>query len=263
MGLLSEARFVLGVGSGGAGNAYFSSLGLPNRPVAVMRDFLVVLRALLAGEEVTYSGPGLQLSRSDRLEPAPGARVPRGLGSPDVASGRRRRGRRVAQLGHARGNRLEPPARRGGCSVGRTRSFDAPAVHVHPRVRRRRRRGRAPGASRPGARLRPGSTRCRSVSLVSRSLCPDGLRRTALRELEALRETGASFDQLVARVPDDLLTSVGYYGPARGAAERYAALSVGLDETIVRVITARPGLSAVTATLEALTPAKIRAVSPS
>ena len=36
----------------------------------------------------------------------------------------------------------------------------------------------------------------------------------ALRELEALRETGASFDQLVARVPDDLLTSVGYYGPA-------------------------------------------------
>ena len=111
VGLLSEARFVLGVGSGGAGNAYFSSLGLPNRPVAVMRDFLVVLRALLAGEEVTYSGPGAPaLAGSDRLEPAPGARVPRRLGSPDVASGRRRRGRRVAQLGHARANRLEPPS---------------------------------------------------------------------------------------------------------------------------------------------------------
>jgi hypothetical protein len=52
---------------------------------------------------------------------------------------------------------------------------------------------------------------------------------------------------------------VGYYGPAADAPAAFARLSAGLDETIVRVITARPGPAPVRQAMEALTPALIRA----
>ena len=56
-----------------------------------------------------------------------------------------------------------------------------------------------------------------------------------------------------------MLQAVGYYGPAAAAPAAFARLSVGLDEAIVRVITARPGLEPVIAAMAALTPALIRA----
>jgi hypothetical protein len=80
-----------------------------------------------------------------------------------------------------------------------------------------------------------------------------------LSDLEARRANGASVAELVDAAPDELLRAVGYYGPARDAAAAYAKLTVGLDETIVRIITARPGPEAVVHALTALTPAAIRA----
>jgi hypothetical protein len=56
-----------------------------------------------------------------------------------------------------------------------------------------------------------------------------------------------------------MLRAVGYFGPASGAASAYAELSAGLDETIVRIITARKGTAPVIEAMEALTPARIRA----
>jgi alkanesulfonate monooxygenase SsuD/methylene tetrahydromethanopterin reductase-like flavin-dependent oxidoreductase (luciferase family) len=82
-----------------------------------------------------------------------------------------------------------------------------------------------------------------------------------LSELEERRELGEQMDILVAAAPDEMLTAVGYFGPAAGAAEAYARLSRGLDETIVRVITARPGLEPVVAAMEALAPERIRAAA--
>jgi alkanesulfonate monooxygenase SsuD/methylene tetrahydromethanopterin reductase-like flavin-dependent oxidoreductase (luciferase family) len=82
-----------------------------------------------------------------------------------------------------------------------------------------------------------------------------------LTELEERRGRGEDLDALVAAAPDELLTSVGYYGPAAGAPEAFARLSAGLDETIVRVITTRPGADKVVATLQALTPDRIRAAA--
>ena len=61
VGAVSGGRFVLGIGSGGAGERHFSALGMPNRPIAVMRDYLTIVRGLLAGEEVTYDGPALRI----------------------------------------------------------------------------------------------------------------------------------------------------------------------------------------------------------
>jgi hypothetical protein len=80
-----------------------------------------------------------------------------------------------------------------------------------------------------------------------------------LSDLESRRSTGATMDDLVDAAPDELLTAVGYFGPASGAPQAYAKLTPGLDETVVRIVTARPGLDPVVAAMAALTPDRIRA----
>ena len=80
-----------------------------------------------------------------------------------------------------------------------------------------------------------------------------------LRELEARRDRGATPSELVDAVPEQMLQAVGYYGPAAAAPAAFARLSAGLDQAIVRVITARPRLEPVIAALAALTPAFVRA----
>jgi hypothetical protein len=79
-----------------------------------------------------------------------------------------------------------------------------------------------------------------------------------LTRLEARRDNGEPVGALVSGIPDEFLCSVGYFGSAAGAAEAFARLSLGLDEAIVRIVPARPGLEPVAASLEALTPARIR-----
>jgi hypothetical protein len=58
-----------------------------------------------------------------------------------------------------------------------------------------------------------------------------------------------------------MLRAVGYFGPAAAAPAAFARLSAGLDETIVRIITARPGPRPVVEAMAALTPSAIRAAS--
>ena len=84
-----------------------------------------------------------------------------------------------------------------------------------------------------------------------------------LGELERRRDRGTSMADLVDAAPEELLQAVGYYGPAGPAPAAFARLSAGLDETVVRVVTARPGLEPVTQAMAALTPALIRGVEPS
>jgi hypothetical protein len=79
-----------------------------------------------------------------------------------------------------------------------------------------------------------------------------------LTELEERRDRGADMPELVAAAPDEMLKAVGYYGPAKEAPATFRKLSKGLDEAIVRIITARPGLEPVVAAMTALTPALIR-----
>ena len=53
---LSDGRFVLGVGTGGYGPKFWASVGLPDRPIAIMRQYVGAIRGLLACEQVT-AGP--------------------------------------------------------------------------------------------------------------------------------------------------------------------------------------------------------------
>jgi hypothetical protein len=79
-----------------------------------------------------------------------------------------------------------------------------------------------------------------------------------LSELEQRRDRGTAMPELVAAAPDAMLRAVGYYGPPDQAPAAFARLSAGLDEAVVRVITARPGIEPVAAAMAALTPALIR-----
>src|ERR1700733_15094929 len=75
---LSSGRFVLGLGTGGYGPGFWASVGLPDRPIAVMRAYVTEVRALLAGQQVTASrittragiGPGSP-GGLEGLPPAP------------------------------------------------------------------------------------------------------------------------------------------------------------------------------------------------
>ena len=79
-----------------------------------------------------------------------------------------------------------------------------------------------------------------------------------LSELERRRDRGAAMPELVDAASEEMLQAVGYYGPAAPAPAAFARLSAGLDEAIVRIITARPGLEPVGAAMAALTPSLIR-----
>src|SRR5687767_7987351 len=62
---ITGGRFTLGIGSGDVHDlTQRRLLGLQEaRPLALARDYLVTLRALLAGQEVTYDGPTVRLHR--------------------------------------------------------------------------------------------------------------------------------------------------------------------------------------------------------
>lgn len=69
----SSGRFVLGIGTGGSGPAFWQSLGLANRPIAHMRDYTVAVKDLLAGRTVTSTGPMVHLRDASLglLDPLP------------------------------------------------------------------------------------------------------------------------------------------------------------------------------------------------
>ncbi len=64
--------------------------------------------------------------------------------------------------------------------------------------------------------------------------------RTGISVVPAARDRGAAMPELVDAASEEMLQAVGYYGPAVPAPAAFARLSAGLDEAIVRIVTARP-----------------------
>lgn len=267
LGELTGERFVLGVGSGSIHSpAYRHSLGLPDWPsIALMRDFLVTLRALLAGERVDYDGPAVRLHGISL-----GARRPSGGPPP-----------RVPLLLGALGPRMLRLA--GEAADGAALNWCTPEQIAWSRERVAEgaaRAGRDPAAARLVEYIRVcvdedegAARRAFARAVLGYALAPPGGSQdhgyrahfarmgfdAALSDLEARRDRGAAREELIERFPDDLLRLVGYYGPAAGAAAAFARLAQGLDTAIVRVVPARPGLAAVTAVLDACRPDLVRA----
>jgi alkanesulfonate monooxygenase SsuD/methylene tetrahydromethanopterin reductase-like flavin-dependent oxidoreductase (luciferase family) len=257
---LSSGRFVLGLGTGGYGPSFWDSVGLPNRPITVMRNYATAIRQLLAGETVTSDGPGVRLrSASLGVPDLPAAPVYLAALGPqmlrlagEVADG--------ALLNWATPERIALSRTRiaeGAARAGRVPA-DIPLtmyvrVCIDDDVAAAR---RAFGAQVLGyAMSRPGIPPTAGYRGLFAQMGFD----QALRELEDRRDRGAALPELVDAAPDDLFRAVGYYGPAAGAPAVFARLSAGLDETIVRIITARPGPEPVIKAMTALTPPAIRA----
>ncbi len=269
---LSHGRFVLGLGTGGYGPGFWASVGQPNRPIAVMREYVTEVRNLLAGRQVTAGkvvgadsagtlGWPHSASLAVRdLPPAPvylaalGPQMLRLAG--ETADGALLNWATPDRIGASR-TEIDAGAARAGRDPGSVPMTMYIRVCIDDDEAAAR---QALGAQVLGYALgRPG-------------IPPDSGYRglfTAmgfsdkLAELEQRRERGATMSELVIAAPDDMLQAVGYYGPADAAPAAFARLSGGLDEAIVRIITARPGLEPVTAAMAALTPSLIRSEPPS
>jgi alkanesulfonate monooxygenase SsuD/methylene tetrahydromethanopterin reductase-like flavin-dependent oxidoreductase (luciferase family) len=269
---LSSGRFVLGLGTGGYGPGFWASVGLPDRPIAVMREYITQVRALLDGKTVT-AGPPASAAGSVGAG-APGWPRPSSLGLADlptapvylaalgpqmlrlageVADGALLNWATPERIAASRAMIDEGIAQadRGAGAVPITMYI---RVCIDDDVAAARQAlgmqvlGYAMGH--PGVPQRAGY----------RGLFTQMGFDEQLSELEARRDLGEALPQLVAAAPDRMLQAVGYYGPAAEAPAAFARLSSGLDEAIVRVITARPGLEAVSQAMTALAPSLIRAV---
>jgi 5,10-methylenetetrahydromethanopterin reductase len=259
---LSGGRFVLGLGTGGYGPGFWAAAGLPDRPIAVMRSYTTAIRGLLAGETVTSGGltlgPRTTSLRAGRLPPVPlylaalGPQMLRLAG--EVADG--------ALLNWATPERIAvSKALIAEGAAGSEREAGSVPTTMYVRVCvdddvavARRALG---GQVLSYAMAAPGTPRTAGYRGMFGQMGFD----TVLSDLEDRRDRGVQLGELVDDAPDELLQAVGYYGPVAGAAAAYARLSAGLDETVVRIITARPGIEPVIEAMTALTPALIRAAT--
>ncbi|HEX2037401.1 MAG TPA: LLM class flavin-dependent oxidoreductase [Chloroflexota bacterium] len=249
-------RFVLGVGTGGAYSAaQQQAYGLPAQPpLPLMRDYLTVLRRLLAGERVEYEGRtlslhGVQLAFQPPRVPvylgALGPRMVRLAG--EAADGVSLNWCTPEQVAWSR-QRVEEGSRRAGRAPAEVRVMEYIRVCVDGEEAVAR-RGLA-RATLGYAMARPGVSKALGYRAHFTRMGFDAI----LSELEARRDAGASQDEVAEACPAELLSAVGYFGPAAGARAALRRLSAGLDEAVVRVVPARPGVEAVLATLRACRP---------
>ena len=258
---LSAGRFVLGLGTGGYGPGFWSSVGLPDRPIAVMREYVTQVRGLLAGEQVTAGpviaaagAPGWPRTASLGIEDPPPAPVYLAALGPqmlrlagETADGALLNWATPERVAASRA-RVEEGAARAGRAPGTVGLTMYIRVCVDDDVAAAR---QALGTQVLGYAMgRPGVPRGAGYRGLFAQMGFDA----ELSELERRRDRGAAMPDLVAAVPEEMLRAVGYYGPAAGAPAAFARLSAGLDEAVVRIVTARPGLGPVAEAMAALTP---------
>jgi alkanesulfonate monooxygenase SsuD/methylene tetrahydromethanopterin reductase-like flavin-dependent oxidoreductase (luciferase family) len=266
---LSSGRFVLGLGTGGYGPGFWASVGLPDRPIAVMREYVTEVRGLLAGQQVTAGpivardgtgpgAPGWPRSASlglASLPPAPvylaalGSQMLRLAG--EIADGALLNWATPERIAVSRAQ-VDAGAARAGRDPGAVPMTMYIRVCIDDDVAAAR---QAFGAQVLGYAMgRPGTPQGAGY----RGLFAQMGFGAELDELEQRRDRGAAMPELVAAASDEMLGAVGYYGPAAPASAAFARLSAGLDEAIVRIVTTRPGLEPVGEAMAALTPSLIR-----
>jgi alkanesulfonate monooxygenase SsuD/methylene tetrahydromethanopterin reductase-like flavin-dependent oxidoreductase (luciferase family) len=256
---ITGGRFTLGIGSGDIHDlSQRRLLGLQEaRPLALARDYLVTLRALLSGEEVTYDGPTVRLHRVKLEVSMPttpvilGALGPRMLQlAGEAADGVGLNWCVPEQIAWSRARIAE-----GAAKVGRDPSEVKLIEYIRVSVDEdedaaRRAYMRALfryAIARPGVPKHLGYR-----GHFGRMGFED-----ALSALEERRDRGASLEELYDAMPVDLARKVGYFGPAAGAAAAFRKLAAGLDVALVRVVPARPTLESAVAVMEACRPSLV------
>ncbi|MGQ4809068.1 putative coenzyme F420-dependent oxidoreductase [Candidatus Entotheonellaceae bacterium PAL068K] len=257
---LTGSRFIMGIGAGGAYRPKArQSLGLPRfSALSLMRDYLITVRQLVAGEEVDYQGEVVTLQGITLgITPAPCTPVYLGALGPqmlrlagELADGVCLNWCTPAQIAWSRERIAEGAARAGrdpaSIKVAEyIRICVADDVDMARRAFARATMGYALGQKVPTARERQMGYRAHFERLGFTE---------ELAELDRMRERGAAADEVADAFPPELLQQVGYYGAADGAAAAFCRLAEGLDVAIVRVVAARPGMDSSLATIQACRP---------
>jgi alkanesulfonate monooxygenase SsuD/methylene tetrahydromethanopterin reductase-like flavin-dependent oxidoreductase (luciferase family) len=257
LAIRTGGRFVLGLGSGDIHSAdYRRTYGLPpHRPLALMRDWLTVLRGLLGGGPVTHDGHTLSLRGvSLGAAPPPVPLIVGGLGP------------KMVQLAGELGDGLAPNwcaeehlawmreqlaigARRAGRDPSMLRIFEYIRVSVDDRDLDAARRALA----RATLRYAFGRSNAPKDQGYRGHFGRMGF-EAEIGALEARRDAGATVAELIEAFPASLLRAVGYFGAADGAAPAFRRLASGLDVAIVRVVPSGPGLDPIRAVMRACRP---------
>ncbi len=259
VGELTGGRCIAGLGSGSIVSPEFQrSYNLPpHPPIAMMRDYITTVRALLRGEKVDYSGRTLSLHNVQLSFRPPAVPVFLGALGPqmlrlagEVSDGAALNWCTPEQIAESRA-RVNAGAERAGRDPSEVRlaeyirvcidDDEAMARRAYTRSAMGYALGRQPDAPQSGYRAHFG----RMGFDVD------------LRRIEEGRAKGMPEEEVVDAFPPELLKAVGYYGPAGGAAAAFRRLSEGLDIAVVRVVAARPGVESVRAVMRACAPALV------
>ncbi|MEO8539749.1 MAG: LLM class flavin-dependent oxidoreductase [bacterium] len=253
---LTGGKFILGIGTGGIyGTDYQEMHGLPAWPVVrMMREYLVTLRASLAGEVVTHKGTVVNLSGLQMIgRPLEVPLYTAALGP---------------QMLHLAGELAD------GVSL----NWTAPSMRAWVReevAKGAAKAGRDPSSIRITEYIRvcigddEDAARVAFVrAFMGYALSRPGAPKTSgyrghfirmgydevLTKIEARRDAGAAEADLIDMFPQEFLREMGYYGKAAGAPAALARLSEGLDLAIVRIVGVRPGIEAARAVMRACRP---------
>ncbi len=263
---ITGGKFIMGIGSGGAYRPQArAALGVGRMSaLALMRDYLSVIRPLVKGERVDYEGEtttlkGMRLA----MRPAPetpvylGALGPRMLEmSGELADGASLNWCTPEQIAWSR-ERIAEGAAKAGRNPSEINVAEYIRICVDDDIDAARvalakaTMGYALGASVPTERERQLGYRAHFERMGFTD---------ELADLDEMRKKGASRDEVAEAFPAEILQSVGYFGKADGAAAAVARLAEGLDTAIVRVVAARRGVDSTLAVMEACKPEAVRAV---
>src|SRR6266542_158924 len=253
VGELSGGKFVLGIGTG---SAYVEG---PQRqyglqaypPISLMRDYLVTVRGLLAGEKVEPEGPAVTLRgvslgfKPPRVPVMLGALGPQMLRlSGEASDGACLNWCTPQQIAWSR-RRIAEGAKRAGRDPAAVQVVEYIRMCVDEDVAAARRA--LARATLGYALARPGARKDQGYRAHFARMGFD----EALNDLEARRQRGATDEEIADAAPDELLLATAYFGPPSGAAAAFRRLAEGLDVAVVRVVPASPGPEAVHQTMRA------------
>ena len=262
---ITGGKFIMGIGSGGAYRPQArAALGVGRMSaLALMRDYLSVVRPLVHGERVDYEGDTTTL-KGMRLGMRPAPETPVYLGalgpkmlemSGELADGASLNWCTPEQIAWSR-DRIAEGAAKAGRDPSEINVAEYIRICVDDDVDMARialakaTMGYALGASVPTERERQLGYRAHFERMGFTD---------ELAQLDEMRKKGASNDEVAEAFPAEILQSVGYFGRADGAAAAFARLAEGLDTAIVRVVAARRGVDSTLAVMEACNPESVRA----